>query len=211
MDEKIITERYLDTQTGSVIALMLHYGGCFYIPLLFDRYCVTFVYLFNAETQSITADKKMSFSFTATIHKTGINPCVPVPKRITDKMVPAKGYIPIKGKINGHPFVQTLVPVKGKEYRLYVNGPMLKGGKATNGDTAKFVIEQNLRPETRDPKMLPAFKKRLTEEKLATVFAKLTPYRQKEILKYLSFLKTEESVQRNIAKVIAQLKQQEGK
>lgn len=153
----------------------------------------------------------MPFSFTATIYKTGINPCVPVPQRITDKMSPTRGYIPIKGKINGHPFVQTLVPIKGEEYRLYVNGPMLKGGKAKNGDTAKFVIEQNPHPEIRDPKMLPALKKRLTEEKLMSVFTKLTPYRQKEILKYLSFLKTEESVQRNIAKVIAQLKQQEGK
>lgn len=126
-------------------------------------------------------------------------------------MMPIKGYIPIKGKINGHAFVQTLVPIKGEEYRLYVNAPMLKGGKAKNGDTAKFVIEQNRHPEIRDPKMLPALKKRLAEEKLMSVFAKLTPYRQKEILKYLSFLKTEESVQRNIAKVLAQPKQQEGK
>jgi hypothetical protein len=102
----------------------------------------------------------MPFSFTATICKAGINPCVPVPQRITDKMLPTKGYIPVTGKINGHAFVQTLVPVKGEEYRLYVNGPMLKGGKAKNGDTAKFVIEQNLHPEIRDPEMLPALKKR---------------------------------------------------
>jgi len=44
-----------------------------------------------------------------------------------------------------------------------------------------------------------------------TTFKKLTPYRQKEILKYLCFLKTEESVQRNIVKVIGQLKQQQDK
>ncbi len=153
----------------------------------------------------------MPFSFTATIHKVGINPCVPVPKRITDKMLPARGYIPVKGMINGHSFVQTLVPVKGEAYRLYVNGPMLKGGKAKNGDKVKFVIEQNPHPESRDPKMLPAFKKRLTEENLMAIFKKLTPYRQKEILKYLGFLKNEESVQRNIVKVIAQMKQQQDK
>jgi hypothetical protein len=153
----------------------------------------------------------MPFSFTATIYKVGINPCVPVPGRITDKMLPTKGYIPVKGKINGHAFVQTLVPIKNEEYRLYVNGPMLMGGKAKNGDTVKFVIEQNHHPEIRDPKMLPALKKRLAEEKLMAVFTKLTPYRRKEILKYLGFLKTEESVQRNITKVIMQLKQQEGK
>ncbi len=59
----------------------------------------------------------MPVSFTATISRIGINPRVPVPKRITDKMIATKDYIPIKGKINGHPFVQTLVPIKDAEYR----------------------------------------------------------------------------------------------
>jgi hypothetical protein len=147
------------------------------------------------------------FRFSATIYKVGINPCVPVPLRITDKMRPAKGYIPIKGKINGYEFLQTLVPVKNEGYRLYVNGPMLKGANAANGDRVNFEIEQNHSPEIRDPQMLPAFAKRMKTEKLENAFGALTPYRQKEILKYLGFLKTEESIQRNIEKVIIQLKQ----
>jgi len=38
-------------------------------------------------------------------------------------------------------------------------------------------------------------------------FKKLTPYRQKEIVRYLGSLKTEEALQRNIEKVIASLKE----
>jgi hypothetical protein len=148
----------------------------------------------------------MAFVFSETIHKIGINPCVPVPGRITDQLEPVKGFIYIRGKINGHAFVQTLVPVKNGPYRLYVNGPMLKGAHAKNGDTVKFSIEANPHPEQRTPAILPAFKKRLAEEKLAAAFKNLAPSRRKEILKYMHFLKTPESVERNIAKVIAQLK-----
>ena len=41
----------------------------------------------------------MKFSFDAKIYKVGINPCVDVPLHITGKMIPEKGYIPVKGKI----------------------------------------------------------------------------------------------------------------
>lgn len=42
----------------------------------------------------------MSFSFKAKIYKVGINPCVDVPNNITRK-INKKGYIPVKGTING--------------------------------------------------------------------------------------------------------------
>jgi hypothetical protein len=147
----------------------------------------------------------MKYSFKATIYKVGINPCVAVPPRITKTMTAVKGYITIKGRINDHPFHQTLVPVKNAAYRLYVNGPMLKGAAVKVGDKVSFTIEQNLKP-LQHP-MPAALKKELTENKLLPAFKKLTAYRQKEILKYLGFLKTEEALKKNIEKVIASLKE----
>jgi hypothetical protein len=146
----------------------------------------------------------MKSSFTATIYKTGINLCVDVPEKITSKMVATKGYIPIKGKINNHPFTQTLVPVKNKLYRLFVNGIMLKGSGTKLGDTVKFSIEQNF--DKREEPFPPAFKKELTANKLLWEFNKLTPARKKEILRYLNHFKTEEILVKNIDKVIQQLK-----
>ena len=146
---------------------------------------------------------KKKFSFEAKIYKVGINPCVDVPLRITDKMIPAKGYIPIKGKIKAHPFQQTLVTVKDSPYRLYVNGPMLKGSGTKLGDKVKFIIEQNFEPKI-EP-MPNQFENKLNEKGLMPAFKKLTPGRQKEVLRYLNFLKTEESLTRNIDKVISQL------
>jgi len=145
----------------------------------------------------------MQFSFKAIIYKVGINPCVEVPLHITATMTAQKGYIPVRGKINKHPFHQTLVPVKNAAYRLYVNGPMLKGAAVKVGDKALFTIEQNSAPI--DHPMPAALKKQLTANNLLPAFKKLTAYRQKEILRYLGFLKTEEALKRNIQKVVDML------
>jgi hypothetical protein len=148
----------------------------------------------------------MKFSFEAQIYKVGINPCVKVPSHITDQMIASKGYIPVKGKINDHPFEQTLVPVKNEGYRLYVNGPMLKGSDTKVGDTVRFFIEQNFAPKVDSLPIPKLFKKKLEENNLVQEYKKLIPSRQKEILKYLNYLKTEEALVRNIDKVINELK-----
>jgi hypothetical protein len=148
----------------------------------------------------------MKFSFEARIYKVGINPCVKVPSGITEKMTATKGYIRIKGKIERHPFTQTLVPVKNSEYRLYVNGPMLKGSQTRLGDTVKFSIEQDHTPWTETITMSPRFRKALQKHGLLNMFKGLIPSRQKEILRYLNYLKTEEARERNMRKVLTQLK-----
>jgi Domain of unknown function (DUF1905)/Bacteriocin-protection, YdeI or OmpD-Associated len=149
----------------------------------------------------------MKFSFTAKIYKVGINPCVEVPLRITSKMTATKGYIPVKGQIGNHSFTQTLCPVKNAAYRLYVNGPMLKGSNTEVGDTVKFTIEQNEEPKTvANFEMPKEFKQMLNKAKLVNAFGSLTPYRQKEILRYLNSLKSKEALQRNIDKVVVGLK-----
>jgi hypothetical protein len=84
--------------------------------------------------------RQMKFTFRAKIYKVGINPCVKVPQRITSQMTPRRGYIPVRGEIDGHPFEQTLVAVKNESYRLYVNGLMLKGSGARVGGTSQFAI-----------------------------------------------------------------------
>lgn len=151
----------------------------------------------------------MKFSFKAKIYKVGVNPCVKVPHRITDKLKATKGYIPVKGKIENHFFQQTLCPVKGEGYRLYVNGPMLKGVNMKIGETAKFIIEQDTLERNKNHPMPGEFKKKLEEHKLLTAFQQLTPSRQKEINRYLNNLKTEESLNKNINKMINVLKGKE--
>ncbi len=149
----------------------------------------------------------MKFSFKAKIYKVGINLCVKVPLRITKEMEPKKGYIPINGTVEDHQFQQTLVPVKDSNYRLFVNGLMLKCSGMSFGKIARFVIEQNssILPR-KDSRMTSTFKQKLVRAGLLTEFKKLTPAQQKEIFRYLHYLKTDESKERNMKKVIDQLK-----
>jgi hypothetical protein len=144
----------------------------------------------------------MPFSFKARIYKAGINPVVKVPLFITKQLEATKGYIPVKGTINGFFFQQTLCPVKNDKYRLYVNAPMLKGASVKNGQTALFVIEQDSLERNKNIPMPAALKKALQEHNLLTAFKQLSPSRQKEVNRYLLQLKTEATLQKNIGKII---------
>lgn len=143
--------------------------------------------------------------FKARIYKVGINPCVEVPRSVTEKMKPVKGYIRVTVKINGNAFTQTLVPVKDAPYRLYVNMPMLKGANVTVGDVATFTLTQS-HSRKKDYSMHPALLTALKSNKLTSAFNELTPSRQKDILKYLGSLKTQATLLKNINKVIGQLR-----
>jgi hypothetical protein len=143
--------------------------------------------------------------FKSKIYKVGINWCVDVPVRITKEIVPEKGYIKIKGQINGFDFSKNLVPVKNKPYRLFVNLIMMKGANTALGKIASFQIEQDLKKVIREypvPNLLAA---QLTKTNLTGDFNKLTPARRKDILKYLNSIKTEETLVKNIGRVIRQL------
>ncbi len=144
------------------------------------------------------------FTFQATIYIVGINPCVDVPKEITDQMDPKKGYIPVVGEIQSCDFKQTLIAVKDGDYRLFVNGVMLKRAKAKVGDTVQFTIKQDYEPrEVLMPKQL---EKKLLDQNLLDDYYNLIPSRQKDILNYLNYLKSEEALLRNIDRIIDLLK-----
>ena len=149
----------------------------------------------------------MTHHFKAEIYKTGINWAVDVPLSIIDKLTKEKGYIRIKGEINGFSFIQTLVPVKNSPYRLFVNLMMMKGGQTALGETAVFAIEQNEELLENMYVMPAALIKALQTNQLEEEFDKLTVARKKDIFKYLYYIKTAETLQKNIEKVITQLQQ----
>ncbi|MDQ8053538.1 MAG: DUF1905 domain-containing protein [Pedobacter sp.] len=151
----------------------------------------------------------MKHQFKAKIYSIGINWAVDVPTQVTEELVREKGYIRIKGQINGFEFIQTLVPVKNKPYRLFVNLIMMKGGKTEVGKTASFTIAQNNTPIDKIYNIPPLLSKLLLHHGQEAQFEQLSPYRKKDILKYLCNLKTEETMYKNVMKVIDQLKQKE--
>lgn len=154
-------------------------------------------------------DKKRRVQkFSAKIYKIGINPVVDPPEdvlaAIFAQALKSKGPIPVRGRLNGTDFIQTLVKYQGL-WRLYVNGEMLKNSGLKVGDTADVEIEFDPRP--REVPVHPKFAKALKSDKIANAeFDKLTPGRKKEILRYLGFLKSEEALDRNIDRVLKHLR-----
>ncbi|MGQ7856490.1 YdeI/OmpD-associated family protein [Pedobacter sp. WC2501] len=149
-------------------------------------------------------DIKKPKSFKAEIKIIGINPFVFVPEEalnyIFHQSGKNKGQLPVKMKIDGHEFKQTLVKYAG-DWRLYLNTPMRKAASKDVGDIATFEIEFDT--EKRTISINPKLVKALAENKQAKdIFDSLAPYLQKEIIRYIANLKTEESVDRNVKKAI---------
>ena len=145
--------------------------------------------------------------FSAKIQIIGVNPYIQLPstllKHIFQKAGKDKGAIPVQLKIGGKSFIQNLVKYSGK-WRLYLNGPMRKVAGKDVGD--RIDIQIDFDPMPRITPMHLKLKKAFKENKKAKdVFEKLSPSRQKEILRYINFLKSDESVDKNIKRAISHL------
>jgi len=144
-------------------------------------------------------------TFKAIIYKTGINYCVDVPVEITSQLKKVKGYIRIKGTVNGISFTKSLVPVKDGLYRLYINTITMKGIREMVGQVAELIITPDLSDPVKEHPMHPRLLEELQRNGLLHRFDALTPSRRKEILRYLNNIKTPETLEKNIQKAIRQL------
>lgn len=146
-------------------------------------------------------------TFKAKIQIIGVNPYVLLPvkilKSIFDQADKDKGPIPVKGKLNGKPYIQTLVKYGGK-WRLYLNMPMRVAGRCDVGDVATFSVAFDSKPRTTP--MPRTLAKALSENKEAkVVFDGLAPHYQKEIKRYINSLKTRESINPAVQRAILHL------
>ena len=142
--------------------------------------------------------------FTAELEIVGVNPFVTVPSAILQEIFKAAGKekspIPICGAVNDKPYQQNLMFFKGL-WRLYVNMKMLKNSPQRIGETLQMTIAYDAEPRLiEQPKPL---KEALAENPDAQeVFEALTPSKQLEINRYIAKLKSQEAIERNVARAI---------
>jgi hypothetical protein len=149
-------------------------------------------------------NKSTIHTFSAGLNIIGINPFVFLPENVLNAIFiqskKNKGAIPVKGTINGKPFKQTLVKYRG-QWRLYINTNMLKNSPKRIGE----IIELSVRfdPIQRIIEPHPQLVQALNNHQAAKQrFDHLPPSLQKEIVRYISFLKQEKTVAANIVKAI---------
>jgi hypothetical protein len=144
------------------------------------------------------------FPFTANIELIGINPFVNIPEEILAALFEQAGKnkspIPVHGTVNGIAYQQNLMFFKD-EWRLYINTTMLKDSPKRIGENIQITVgfDPSDRTIAPHPKLTVALDEN-TEAK--HVFDSLPPSRQKEIIRYIAALKTEESIDKNVKKAI---------
>lgn len=126
-----------------------------------------------------------------------------VPERVS-KFSGKRGYVPVKGTLNGFPIRATLVPAGGGCHRLCINGEMRKGAGVDVGDTVNLVLELDTEPR-KFPLPLELGEALRKTKSARTAWEGLTPTHRKEILTYLNWLKTAEARKRNVEKIITDL------
>ncbi|MBY0425512.1 MAG: YdeI/OmpD-associated family protein [Cytophagales bacterium] len=143
-------------------------------------------------------------SFKATIEIIGVNPFVFVPEGILEDIFMSSGKssgpIPIHGQINEAPYKQTLVKYAG-HWRLYINTSMLKNSPKRIGEKVNITVAFD--PESREIMPPALFVQALQENPEANAIFELLPASRKlEIVRYLSRLKSEEILAKNVVRAI---------
>ncbi len=143
-------------------------------------------------------------SFTADLEIIDGNPYVALPQDVLNGVFGeagrSKGPIPVRGTINGRTYQQTLVKFRGA-WRLYVNMKMLDDSPRRIGESIEVTVEFD--PSDRSIAPHPKLLAMLDANPAAKeVFDGMAPSRQKEIVRYIDSLKTEESVDRNLDRAL---------
>jgi hypothetical protein len=146
-------------------------------------------------------------AFASKVLKIGINPYVRVPAKVLAELFQAanrtRSPIPVRGKLNGADFRQTLVKYKGV-WRLYLNTGMRQRAGLDVGDQATVSLAFDGRPP-KTPMNAALSRALATSDVAEQAFAALVPSRKKEIVRYLNSMKTEASLARNIDNVLLHL------
>ncbi len=156
-------------------------------------------------------------TFTATIQIRGINPYVLVSARRANAIQPGwRKPLPVCVRINGKPekpWRINMMPAGDGSFYLYLHGNVRKASATTVGDRVRVEIAFDASYRSGPPQRLPAwFKRALTANpKAVQNWKALTPSRKKEILRYLSALKSPEARSRNLSKVLRMLAGETGR
>lgn len=143
-------------------------------------------------------------SFTAELETIDGNPFVALPLDVLDDLFReagrSKGPIPVRGAINGRPYQQTLVNFRGA-WRLYVNMQMFHDSPRRVGESIEVTVgfDPSDRAIAPHPKLRAMLESNPSAKK---VFDDMAPSRQREIVRYIDGLKTEESVDRNVGRAL---------
>src|SRR4051812_40073548 len=115
-----------------------------------------------------------------------------------------KGRVPVKGTINGHKFVSSLMPDGKGNHSLMVNKLMQQGGGFKPGDVVTLDVKIDSAPRVI---VLPAFVRKAlaTDKRAKAFFEALAPSHKKQYVEWVAGAKQAETRQRRAVKMLQML------
>src|SRR5581483_3264936 len=146
--------------------------------------------------------------FRAVIEINNINPYVLVSARRAAQI--QKGWrkpMPVRVRVNGKPekpWRINLMPIGDGSFYLYLHGNVRKASQTKVGDAVTVELEFDAEYKSGPAHPMPSwFKSALDKnQKAKQAWSQLIPSRQKEILRYFSWLKSREAQMRNCERAI---------
>ncbi len=144
----------------------------------------------------------------AVVQLRGVNPFVRIDARRSRALRPgARGPIPVRVRVNDLPpdgALTNLMPAGDGTFYLYLNGPIRKVSRTRVGDRVRVALwyDGTYRggPQHPPPE---SFLQGLAEDPRARGnWGRLSPSRQKEVLRYLARLKSDDARSRNVRRAL---------
>ena len=142
--------------------------------------------------------------FCGQIYKVGIIRFVDVPAEVSRAMGSGTAHVPVAGEIEGVALRSTLVP-RGKGcYRLAVHSEIRKKLKVDAGAVVEVALQ--LDEEPREPILPPALVLALRNApKAQAAFRKMTTALRQQIVRYLTSVKQQSTLERRVAAFVRRL------
>ena len=152
----------------------------------------------------------VTLSFNALIKIHGVNPYVLVSaKRASELKQGWRRPMPVLVQINGKPekpWQINMMPIGDGSFRLYLHEKVRKASNTGAGDRVKVEVCFDSAYRGGPRAMPPWFRAALRNNPTAKKnWEALTPSRQKEVVRYLSVLKSAEARERNLARALKAL------
>jgi hypothetical protein len=145
--------------------------------------------------------------FSSRIYKVGLIRYVDVPADIS-KRLDGGAHVPVAGEVDGVPLRTTLVSRGRGAYRLAIHGDIRKKLRVDSGAVVEVAIA--LDEHSREPELPPALVLALRNAPRAQQkFRGMTTALRRQIVRYLTAVKTQETLERRAVKLVARLERRE--
>jgi hypothetical protein len=148
--------------------------------------------------------------FSGRIYKVGLIRFVDVPTDISRVISDRTPHVAVRGEVERIPFQSTLVS-RGKScYRLAIHGDIRKKLKVDVGAFVEIAMERDEEP--REPVLPPALVLALRNDpKAQAVFRRMTTALRRQIVRYLTSVRQQATLERRVAKFVRVLAQRHAK